>query len=370
MIVSGTLLKHANDVKTRLESLFTKRFPSIQLKTKFTELWLKNTQVICFPSRNVKDIRGYTDVSYIFVDESDYFELSLHDDLLAALTAYEEKSKATTIMASTPNRPDGLFAGIEKEPNSKWHKVIMTYEVGLDKIYDRADIEKKKLDSNFMREYGGQYLGRIGNLLTPLQVETCINLGSKYSIDKIPVSLYSLKSVGIDPAFGSSSTGIVVLEHIKPNYVLGEAHDQDVIRVIRSELISKGNPNDIVNLLWDIWRQYNFMNTYYYIDGSNRAFLNLLKIRWNESLNWDSTKPFNDSIKIRPVNFSTENKTMLSAMHTFITKGYVAIPKKHDKLITSLRTAWVEELSLDKKETSYDDLLDALRLALKAYNIQ
>ncbi|HVD08955.1 MAG TPA: hypothetical protein VNB67_10955, partial [Nitrososphaeraceae archaeon] len=39
---------------------------------------------------------------------------------------------------------------------------------------------------------------------------------------------------------------------------------------------------------------------------------------------------------------------------------------KYDKLITSLRTAYANELSLDKKQTSYDDLLDALRLALKA----
>ena len=40
------------------------------------------------------------------------------------------------------------------------------------------------------------------------------------------------------------------------------------------------------------------------------------------------------------------------------------------KLITSLRTAWAEELTLDKQQTSYDDLLDALRLSLKGYNIK
>jgi hypothetical protein len=49
--------------------------------------------------------------------------------------------------------------------------------------------------------------------------------------------------------------------------------------------------------------------------------------------------------------------------------GYLAIAQEHDKLLTSLRTAYAKELSLDKKETSYDDLLDALRLSLKGYNI-
>jgi hypothetical protein len=53
---------------------------------------------------------------------------------------------------------------------------------------------------------------------------------------------------------------------------------------------------------------------------------------------------------------------MLSNLHAVVTKGYLAIPEKYDKLITSLRTTWADELSLDKKETSYNDLLDSLRL--------
>jgi hypothetical protein len=51
-------------------------------------------------------------------------------------------------------------------------------------------------------------------------------------------------------------------------------------------------------------------------------------------------------------------------------KGYLAIDPQYDKLLTSLRTAYANELSLDKEQTSYGDLLDALRLALKAYNFK
>jgi hypothetical protein len=36
----------------------------------------------------------------------------------------------------------------------------------------------------------------------------------------------------------------------------------------------------------------------------------------------------------------------------------------------SLRTDQAKEYSLDKEQTSYDDLLDSLRLALKGYNIE
>ena len=73
--------------------------------------------------------------------------------------------------------------------------------------------------------------------------------------------------------------------------------------------------------------------------------------------------------KIRPVNFSTEHRNMLSNLHAIISKGYLAINEKHDKLITSLRTVYAEELNLKKDQTSYSDLLDALRLALKGYEV-
>jgi len=60
----------------------------------------------------------------------------------------------------------------------------------------------------------------------------------------------------------------------------------------------------------------------------------------------------------------------LGILQVMVSKGYLAIPKQYDKLITSLRAAYAKELTLDKEQTSYDDLLDALRLALKAYNFE
>jgi hypothetical protein len=362
-IVSGTYQQHANDVKVRMENLFRKRFPSMQLESKFTDLWIKNTNIKIFPSRNVKDLRGYTDVSYLFIDEADHFEPSVTNELLHAITRYEEKSNCTTIMVSTPNRPDGLFQSIEKDPNSKYEKIFLLYDVGLGKIYDPLEIKKKMQEVEFDREYRGFYLGRIGNIFSKIQIDQCINLGLEFSTDKIPVSLYTLKSVGVDFGFSSSSTGIVTLEHIKDR--------GDIIRVVDSYLIDKGDPNEIVNLCWDIWKKYGYMDCLWFCDGSNRALINLLKIKWDESLNWETNEELNpDLVRIIPVNFNTNHKQMLGNLHAVISKGYLAIPEKYDKLITSLRTAYATELDLDKNQTSYDDLLDALRLSLKAYNFQ
>lgn len=69
-------------------------------------------------------------------------------------------------------------------------------------------------------------------------------------------------------------------------------------------------------------------------------------------------------------DFGTEAKQLLSHLHVMVSKGYLAIPEKYDKLLTSLRTAYAAELNLRKDQTSYDDLLDALRLSLKGYEIK
>jgi hypothetical protein len=48
--------------------------------------------------------------------------------------------------------------------------------------------------------------------------------------------------------------------------------------------------------------------------------------------------------------------------------GYVAINPKFDKLIMALRTAVEKgEGMLDKEATSYDDIFDAFRLAMRMY---
>src|SRR5687767_1423193 len=126
-----------------------------------------------------------------------------------------------------------------------------------------------------------------------------------------------------DPGFSSSATGIIVLEHIKPELT------EDKIRVIESRLIEKGDPNQIVNLCWDIWKRNGYVNTVFWIDGSNRAMVNLLKIRYDERLTWESTQTFGPNTRIRPVNFSTEHRNMLSNLHAMISKGYLEIEEKN-----------------------------------------
>ena len=188
-----------------MEDLFLPRFPNVVFDSKYTELWINKTWIKVMPTKNIKDVRGYMDVAYLFIDEADHFDKSIQEELEPAITAYEEKSKGKTIMVSTPNAPGGLFERIEKDPNSKYKKLFLGYELGLGKIYDPEYIAQKKLEPEFEREYNLKYLGRIGNVFNTREIELAIEKGNNYDPDKN--NDMCQKSIGIDPAFGLQHSG-------------------------------------------------------------------------------------------------------------------------------------------------------------------
>ena len=173
-----------------MEDLFLPRFPNVVFDSKYTELWINKTWIKVMPTKNIKDVRGYMDVAYLFIDEADHFDKSIQEELEPAITAYEEKSKGKTIMVSTPNRPDGLFERIEKDPNSKYKKLFLGYELGLGKIYDPEYIAQKKLEPEFEREYNFKYLGLVGNLFSPSQIDKAIELGEQFK--HMPLNPYCI----------------------------------------------------------------------------------------------------------------------------------------------------------------------------------
>jgi hypothetical protein len=76
-------------------------------------------------------------------------------------------------------------------------------------------------------------------------------------------------------------------------------------------------------------------------------------------------------MRIVPVNFNAEHEAMLGHCKMIIENddGRIAInPDKFHKLITALRAALDNDGTLDKESTSYNDIFDAFRLALKFYH--
>jgi hypothetical protein len=72
-------------------------------------------------------------------------------------------------------------------------------------------------------------------------------------------------------------------------------------------------------------------------------------------------------------NFNAKHKAMLRHCKMILEydpRKIVINPDKFDKLITSLRTAVDNDGTLDKEATSYNDIFDAFRLALKFYHFE
>ena len=115
---------------------------------------------------------------------------------------------------------------------------------------------------------------------------------------------------------------------------------------------------------------------------SNASFIRSLKLQIGEDPDYDQViertrkEGFGDgtdNMKIVPVTFGKEHKAMLGHCKMILEddRGRIAInPDRFDKLITSLRTAVDNDGTLDKEATSYNDIFDAFKLALKFYHFE
>jgi hypothetical protein len=149
---------------------------------------------------------------FILLDEADFFRKGEQEDVRHVSERYIAKSDPYIVMVSTPNAPDGLFEAIETEPEETclYKRILLGYTYRLDRIYTRKEIEKAKASPSFEREYNLKYLGMIGNVFHTKDIEAAIVKGKSYDPDNI--NSYTFKSMGIDPAYGSSNFGIVITQ--------------------------------------------------------------------------------------------------------------------------------------------------------------
>jgi hypothetical protein len=358
-IVTGPNQDMAIKLIKRLKGIFSNKL-GIYFSNKETVLELNGCMIEAYPSNHIDSFRSLTNPKFIFLDEADMFRKGEQEEVRHVAERYIGKSDPYIVMVSTPGSPGELFYQIEQEPEDTclYKRLKLSWEVGLGKIYSKEEIENAKHSPGFDREYGLQYLGKVGNIFNEFQVLKAIQLGEQYK--GIPTNDYTLHSVGVDFGFGSSSTAVVLTEFLR---------EEHKIRVLYAEEFEHANPQDIVNLCFDLYRKH--FNTWFFVDGANRAAVNLMKVAFNESLNWENSKTTisPETMIVLPINFGTEHKQMLSHLAILMNKEYLCIPKEFDKLIISLRTAWANEYSLDKEQTSYSDSIDALRLACKMYKM-
>jgi terminase large subunit-like protein len=302
---------------------------------------------------------SFSKSSFILLDEADFFPTGQQQDARHVSERYIAKSNPYIVMVSTPNAPDGLFEKIEKEAEDTclYKRIFLDYTYGIGKIYTAEEIEKAKQSSSFEREYNLKYLGRIGK-------------GRKYNPDAIGSSYFTSKSMGIDPAWGSSAFGIVVTQWV-----------DGIVQILHAEEYHRPDYNEMLSTVYGLISKYDVDKVY--IDGANPSFIKSLKLQIGEDADYDKViarhkseklgSNWSRDMKIVPVNFNSEHKAVLGHCKMIMEHdgGRIAInPDTFDKLITSLRTAVDNDGTLDKESTSYNDIFDAFRLALKFYHFE
>jgi hypothetical protein len=178
--------------------------------------------------------------------------------------------------------------------------------------------------------------------------------------------------LGIDPAYDSSAFGIVVTEWA-----------DGIVRILYADENHRPDYNEMLSVVYGLMSKYQVDKTY--IDGANPSFIKSLKLQIGEDPDYDKViaryesqalgdkNNWSENMRIVPVNFNSEHKAMLGHCKMILEKdgGRITInPDRFDKLITSLRTAVDNDDVLDKEATSYNDIFDAFRLALKFYSFK
>jgi len=154
-----------------------------------------------------------------------------------------------------------------------------------------------------------------------------------------------------------------------------------IVEIMHAEEYHRPDYNEMLSTVYSLMSKYNVDKVY--IDGANPSFIRSLKLQIGEDPDYDKViaryraeklgDNWSQDMKIVPVNFNSEHKAMLGHCKMVLENdgGRIAInPDKFDKLITALRTAIDDDGTLDKEATSYNDIFNAFRLALKFYHFR
>ncbi|MFL6341586.1 MAG: hypothetical protein ACJ72U_08570, partial [Nitrososphaeraceae archaeon] len=205
-------------------------------------------------------MRGLPKVSFILLDEADFFPPGQQQDARDVSERYIAKSDPYIVMVSTPNAPEGLFERIEKEAEDTclYKRIFLDYTYGI--------------------------------------------------VDDFNQFYFSSRSMGIDPAYGSSAFGIVVTQWVDHH-----------IQIMHAEEYHRPDYNEMLSTVYSLMSKYHVDKVY--IDGANPSFIKSLKLQIGEDQDYDKviarhrsekmSADWSQDMRIVPVNFNAEHKAML-----------------------------------------------------------
>jgi hypothetical protein len=176
--------------------------------------------------------------------------------------------------------------------------------------------------------------------------------------------------MAVDPGFGSSSCTIVITQ-FRDKYIeviYAEDFERPLYDQIIEHIIKLNNKHHVGRI---------------FVDASNAAFTTSIKQKVNDydfrtyatnersiisDINDPRLRQNSSNVVVFPVNFKI-HKEMLSHTYELLSAHQIRINPVFSKLITSLRTALVNDRwSLDKEQTSFDDILDSFQMCCLNYH--
>lgn len=333
-------------------------------------------EISAFPSHHVNAMRGYTNVSFIFIDEADFFRLNQQQETRDVAEGYIAKTDPYIVMVSTPNLPGGLFEQMENNTDSDfiYHRIWLPYSVGVGKIYTEQEIAEAKRSPSFEREYNLKYGYGSGNVFRPEQIDACVVHGDVGDLitdtrvlDMIKQHVSTPVSIGIDPGFGSSKFAICAVTMAD-----GQIH------VIESHEFERADITYMSDVCFDLVNKYEAAKVY--IDAANPGLIKSLKISIGENPEYekvfaqakkDKVDP-GERMRIVPVNFAVDGRGLLMFMMSLVSAKLIKIRQDFSNLIQQMRIARILPTTgkLDKYSGPTMDSLDALMLASWLWKFQ
>jgi hypothetical protein len=369
VIVTGPNQELEIKLIKRMKGLFEDKL-GVTFDSKETVLELNGCSIEAYPSNHIDAFHSLTNPKFILLDECDFHRKNVQEDVRHVAERYIAKSDPFIVMMSTPNAPGGLFETIEKESfDLHLQENLFGLYYGVGKIYTKEEIDKARASPSFEREYCLKYQGLIGNVFSWASIENAIK--TQYNPNNINPS--AKKSIGIDPAFGSSEFAICATQLVDGK-----------IQVIYADSYNRADFSDMIEEVWDLKQRCGHVSNIY-CDASNPEIVQALKKDFEERFDEQYIREqfaycrkhnlhIEDKMFVVPVLFSVEVAKMLQHTKWLLDEreedgsSLIAIDRERfHKLVTSLRTAVANGYKLQKEETSYSDLLDAFRLALTFY---
>src|SRR5215203_4601445 len=352
-IVTGPNQSLANDLIQRVRELFIDH-PEVQFPVdSVTRIQIKNVMFQAYPSNNMKAMRGIDRTSFILADENPR----------TIIERYVGKWDPWIVVMSTPNLKDDMFGSIEFEQNPIYKRLLLPYTIGLGKIYTEEEIHRAKATPSFRREYELEYLGAFGDAFTADSIALAEKQGLECeSIIKGEIRQDTHKAMGVDAGWSKSAFAVTITQLNPQN---------GKIEVLYAEEFVHPDFNDMIDLI--IKMKYNYQVEKIFVDASNNPVITTLKKLLGEREDYQEELKKRpraaDRWYVVPVSFNAEGRKMLIVTKWMLDTGWLAIHPKFEKLLASLRTATAREGVLDKGQTAHDDVLDALRLSLRFYNL-